>query len=410
MMAFLGRVLPGESKRIDSLRRQIVAFCSSLTAKCALIRGPIGSGKSTVARVVGLLKRVAPLGLEHAQRLLDDARFDVLHRIDLRYIPWYVELPLTGLVETLAESQLFGVTKGAFTGAREQRPGIFELAAVGRMSFGKEPAGALLTGGVVFLDEIGDLSLSLQAKLLPVLAGAPFYRIGGEGKTEHEIIYRGATLSASWRNLDDGALRPDLLSRVSSYILDVPGIDDRREDLGVLMTEVERLLNDALRKAVESAMLSDASVDRGYWQGRLDSLRPLTTKARRILGGVEWGQHGNLRGLTSTVEQILVNGREPEAVVSELPRVTAPLQEGRLEGRTGLLDRLLQRPADGDGIAGHLRAIEVEDRRQLQEYLLENSTYRRRLAGTLRISEPTLLKQIQQLDRRRRLTRRGESK
>jgi DNA-binding NtrC family response regulator len=406
MMAFLRRVLPGNSARLNSLRQQIVDFCSSLTAKSALIKGPIGSGKSTLARVVGLLKRAAPLQVEHAARLLDDARFDVLHRIDLRYIPWYVELPLTGLVETLAESQLFGVVKGAFTGAGELRAGVFEQASIGRVGHGREPAGALLTGGVVFLDEIGDLSPSLQAKLLPVLSGGTFYRIGGEGNTEHEITYRGATLSASWKDLDEGTLRPDLLSRVSSYVLDVPGIDDRREDFGILLDEVERLLRDAFGKAVETAIKTDSGCDRTYWQGRVSSFRGLTPRARRILEKVEWGRHGNLRGLTAATEQILVNGCDPEAAVSDLPHVTAPSPSGRLEAHPGLLERLLRRPADGDGIAGHLRALEVEDRRHLQEYLLDNSTHRQRLAIALRISEPTLLQQIQQLDRRRRSGRR----
>jgi transcriptional regulator with AAA-type ATPase domain len=78
------------------------------------------------------------------------------------------------------EAQLFGTEKGAFTGATSA-PGIFERASAGAMTKGSEAAGAKLTGGVVFLDEIGDLAPKVQAKRLPVLSGGVFYRIGTEG-------------------------------------------------------------------------------------------------------------------------------------------------------------------------------------------------------------------------------------
>ncbi len=406
IVRFLECVLPGRSQSVCVLREQIVVFCSSLTLKSVILRGPIGSGKSTVARLMGLLRRTAPLEVGEATRLLRDASFDGLHRVDLRYIPWYVELPLTGLVESLAESQLFGVTKGAYTGAGEQRAGVFEQAAKGRDPAGKEPAGARLTGGIVFLDEIGDLSHALQAKLLPVLSGAPFYRLGGEGDPEHEVVYRGVTVSASWKRLDDGTLRPDLLSRVSSYAIDVPGIDDRMDDFDLLLDEVQRLLREAFRRAVDDAKLADSAFDREYWQRRLDSFRLLTDTSRNILRGVEWTQHGNLRGLTAAVDQILANDRDPKTVVAELPLVTSPSPQLFDDGSAGLLGRLLKREGDGDGLAGHLRAIEVEGRRDLRDLLLDNEASRRRLARALGIAEPKLLAQIQQLDRRRRGSRR----
>src|SRR5262249_16960731 len=151
------------------------------------------------------------------------------NRVDLRLIPWFVELALTGLVESLAEAQLFGVVRGAYTGADRDRTGVFEQASTGRAGRNRVGAGALLTGGIVFLDEIGDLSPSLQAKLLPVLSGAPFYRLGGEGNTDYEMVYRGAIIAASWRPLEH-RLRPDLLSRFGSHVIDVPAIAEREED------------------------------------------------------------------------------------------------------------------------------------------------------------------------------------
>ena len=110
------------------------------------------------------------------------SRWNRANQIDSRFMAsWYVELPLTGLVETLAEAQLFGAVKGAFTGATD-RAEIFEQASTGRISTSDPSLAAQVTGGVVFLDEIGDLSESLQAKLLPVLSGGAFYRVGAEGR------------------------------------------------------------------------------------------------------------------------------------------------------------------------------------------------------------------------------------
>src|SRR5688572_18849888 len=120
MTTFLEKLLPGNSGVVRRLREGVVDFASSPSARRLILRGPIGSGKSTLARAIALLKRVAPLEPVEAQRILDDCRFDPSSsgRVDVRsIISWYVELALTGLVDTLAEAQLFGVAKGAFSGA-----------------------------------------------------------------------------------------------------------------------------------------------------------------------------------------------------------------------------------------------------------------------------------------------------
>src|SRR5207253_7842058 len=136
--------LPGVSSSVNRLRANVLDFCCTPTARALNIRGPIGVGKSTLARIVGFLKRLAPLIPQEAERMISDVRFDATHRIDIRIMPWYVELALTGLVESLADTQLFGVVKGAFTVADQSRPGVFE-----------RPRGALgagaTGGGVVFL-------------------------------------------------------------------------------------------------------------------------------------------------------------------------------------------------------------------------------------------------------------------
>jgi len=402
LLELLERALPGRGTRIKRLRDELVDFSTSLSAKTLLLRGPIGSGKSTIARLVGLLRRVAPLQRTAAERYVRDMRFEGPNRVDLRLIPWFVELALTGLVETLAEAQLFGVTRGAYTGAERQRAGVFEEASTGRVGRGKEPpAGARLTGGIVFLDEVGDLSATLQAKLLPVLAGGAFYRIGGEGNTEHELTFRGATIAASWKELDGGRLRPDLLSRLSSHVIDVPGIDERADDFGLLLDEVERTVLERIRHEIETALVAESELDREHWRARLDDLSPIGRSARRELAKVDWAQHGNLRGLAFALDLIHSSGRPVGQVIERLPIV--PSSEGQLDPYgLPLLQRAMARKSIGLGLAGHLRTIELEQRRMLRDALLRDRPSRQYLAENLGLSEEQLESQIHQLGRSRR--------
>src|SRR6185312_9768872 len=222
MVQFVERVVPGSSAAARELRGQLIDFAVNPTARALFLGGPVGSGKSTLARCVALLKRVAPLTAKDAKDLLGLTPFSGPNQIDANYMAsWYVELPLTGLIDSLAEMQLFGTEKGSYTGA-SPRPGVFEAASTGHMTRGRVATAAALTGGIVFLDEIGELSDNLQAKLLPVLSGGVFYRIGTEGEKDAGMQFNGVVLSASWRPLNEGRLRPDLVSRVAAYTIEVP--------------------------------------------------------------------------------------------------------------------------------------------------------------------------------------------
>lgn len=400
MRSTLERAVPGPSQVVRQMREQLLDFASSITSRTVLLKGPIGAGKSTIARFIGLLKRVAPLTVVEASRILSDVRYDGSNRIDLRYIPWYVELTLTGLVESLVEVQLFGSTKGAYTGSTQQRAGVFEHASTGRSSKGREHDASLLTGGVVFLDEIGDITPAIQAKLLPVLSGAAFYRIGGEGDTSHELQFRGVTITASWRRLDGGLLRPDLLSRVSTYTIVIPGLGEREGDFDALLDETQSSIVQTIRRSIDDAERAEPNLDRAYWRARKDSIRGLDSGVRRKLAKIDWSRHGNLRGLTAAVEQIIAAGRKPEMVIDELPIIREA--EPATEHIDGILTRLIDQAGQGGGVAGHVRAIEVQQRQRLREQLMSDPSLRQKLAERLSISEQQVVAQIQQLDRRRR--------
>lgn len=179
MRRFLERVMPGSTVVMAELRKRLLAFALNPATNTLLIRGPSGAGKSTTARAVAALVRVAMLNEVEAERILSDLKVEGTYLISMRsLVDWYVELPLTGLVESIADVQLFGSVRSAYTGASDAA-GIFEKAARGRA--GRTPVAAELTGGVVFLDEVGDVPPALQAKLLAILSRGSVYRVGAEG-------------------------------------------------------------------------------------------------------------------------------------------------------------------------------------------------------------------------------------
>ena len=399
MRIFVERTLPGQSASNLRVQRQVLEFVSSPTAKAILLRGPIGAGKSTIARVIALLKRVAPLSPEGAKEILDHVRFSGPNQIDFRYLSsWYVELPLTGLVESLAETQLFGSVKGAYSDAQD-RAGVFERASRGHAGRNQEfSIGARVTKGVVFLDEVGDLPEKLQAKLLPVLSGGVFYRVGGEGKEELE--FRGVTITASWKDFGAGGLRPDLLSRIAPYAIDVPGMDDRTEDFDLLLDGVQDAVIRITRTNIEELCTTDSAIDRGYWRARMDALKPLQRADRDFLRQISWGPRANLRGLTAAVEQILATGADAKTVLANLPIYDA--QTPDLPGDGDLFHRLMACDPTGDGLGAHVRTLELEGRKALRARLQADRGSLTRLSKALGIEQEKLRLQVRDLGRDRR--------
>lgn len=397
MTVVVERVVPGESERVRLLRQQVLQVCCDLSVKTVLLRGPIGAGKSTVARAIGYLRRMATLTEPAAKRLADNVRFDAPGRIDFRIMTWYVELALTGLSESLADSQLFGVGKKVATDV-EEKLGVFELAKKGRA--GGDDAGAAVTGGIVFLDEIADLPTSLQGKLLPVLSGGVFYRLGGEGIKKYELTFDGVTVVASWKAVDKGALRADLLSRVTQNVIDVPGIGDRREDLGVILTEVENSIIARRVAEIERICGVDPEVDRGFWREHAASPRRLTEEEKRALIGVDWTRFGNIRGLTHAVEKVLRGVALGDALATLIPVEGEGPSRGSASGPS-LLAQLLSRTGGGGGLAGQVREIELEQRRELRELLQADPDAKLRLAEVMGLEKEKIDYQAQQLDRAR---------
>ncbi len=405
MRAFIERVLPGKSQSIVTLRQNILDFCASPTARFALIEGPIGSGKSTIARVIAALKRVAPLRQKMAKEILESLRFSGSNLIDLNALPWYVELPLTGLASELAEAQLFGSVRGAFTGAVD-RAGVFESAMRGRRKRGdKEPEAAALTGGIVFLDEIGDLSPNHQSKLLPVLSGGAFYRLGEEGNDGKDMVFQGVVIAASWRTLGSSTFRADLLSRIGTNRLTVPSLGERMEDFPEILAGVERAARDRTLSAIQRIMIADPESDREYWGNRIHSLPTLSDLDRSALAEVDWSAHGNLRGLTMAVDLMTDRGISARDAIPTLRSIDG------LDGSAGrglgeaMISALLNRSPDGNGLLAHVRAVEREFRGLVQERLKLDRRLQSQLALRLGIESADFARAVSELDRDRSTNR-----
>jgi len=399
MRRFLERILPGKTEAMTDLRERLLAFALNPATNTLLIRGPTGAGKSTAARAVAALVRVAMLTEVDAERILTDLKVEGGNLISVRsLIDWYVELPLTGLVESIADVQLFGSVKTAYTGAGDTA-GIFEKAARGRE--GRTPVAAQLTGGVVFLDEVGDVPPALQAKLLAILSGGRVYRVGAEGDADRAVEFDGTVISATWKSLDPSSFRPDLLARIAGTEVTLPGLGERTDDLTEIILSVAEGVVSLVRTRVENAgRIEPDRVDKAYWLDWSQQLSGLEDREIATLAGVDWTRHGHMRGLTAAIRQILVFHDDVGEVVDRLP-VIGEASTLRVGDGGDLFDRLVRRTPDGNGIASHLRALALEDQWSLRG-LLEDPSRRRRLAKSLGIPEARVRTQAMELGRSRR--------
>ena len=206
-----------------------------------LITGETGSGKELIARSVH----------DNSPR---------------RGQPW-VDINCAALPEHLVESELFGYEKGAFSGADSSKPGLFELA----------------DHGTLFLDEIGELELKLQVKLLRVLDGAPYYRLGGHRKIKVGVRIVAATNQDLEAAVEEGRFRRDLFHRLGQLQLRVPPLRERPEDIVALAQHFLALKDDKLRLTAE-ALSALACYN---WPGNVRELRNLMAK---LALGAEGGE------------------------------------------------------------------------------------------------------------------------
>ena len=210
-------------------------------SETVLITGETGTGKELIARTIH----------ESSNR---------------KNKPW-VDINCAALPENLVESELFGYEKGAFSGADASKPGLFELA----------------DKGTLFLDEIGELQLQTQVKLLRVLDGQPFYRLGGHRKIRVDVRIVAATNQNLEAAVKEGRFRQDLFHRLGQFQLRVPPLRERPEDTVALAEHFLRLKAPGKNFSEQaiSALLSHG------WSGNIRELRNLVARMAMESPGME---------------------------------------------------------------------------------------------------------------------------
>ena len=233
----------GESSGMMELRGLIEKVAPSEAR--VLITGPNGSGKELVAHQI--------------------------HQQSARSKNAMVEVNCAAIPSELIESELFGHKKGAFTGAQKDRKGKFELAH----------------GGTLFLDEIGDMSLSAQAKVLRALQEHQITPVGGDRSIKVNVRVLAATNKDLRKEIEAGKFREDLYHRLSVILIEVPGLNDRRDDIPLLAVHFLQQIADDYGVAVKTISNKGLAALQGYdWTGNIREFRNVIERLH-ILGGME---------------------------------------------------------------------------------------------------------------------------
>lgn len=220
----------GDSKALNTIREMIEKVAP--TDARVLITGSNGSGKELVAREI------------HSKSNRSNAPL--------------VEVNCAAIPSELIESELFGHEKGAFTSAVATRKGKFELAE----------------GGTIFLDEIGDMSLSAQAKVLRALQENKITRVGGDKEIKVDVRILAATNKDLKKEIEKGEFREDLYHRLSVIPINVPSLNDRKEDIPLLAEHfISLICNDYGMPARTITKTAMAELQKKDWTGNIREFR-----------------------------------------------------------------------------------------------------------------------------------------
>lgn len=234
----------GESKELNNIK-ELIKKVSPTDAKI-LITGPNGSGKELVAKSI--------------------------HSSSNRAHSPLIEVNCAAIPSELIESELFGHVKGSFTGAVKDKTGKFEAA----------------NSGTIFLDEVGDMSLSAQAKVLRVLQDNCIQKVGGGKDIKIDVRVIAATNKDLKNEIEKGKFREDLFHRLAVIIVKVPSLNKRRDDIPLLISH----FSDNISRSQGS------------------DVKKFSKSAIKLLKSMDWT--GNVRELRNVVERLIILGDENE--------------------------------------------------------------------------------------------------
>jgi two-component system, NtrC family, nitrogen regulation response regulator NtrX len=251
----------GESAAIRTLKQQIAL--AGPTNGWVLIHGESGSGKELVARTI--------------------------HKASKRASGPFIEVNCAAIPQELIESELFGHEKGAFTGATGMKRGKFELA----------------DHGTIFLDEIADMSLATQAKVLRVLEGQQFQRVGGTRTLKTDVRVIAASNKDLAEEIRKGSFREDLFYRLNVIPLEVSPLRDRKEDIPILVRH----------------FLQEFATEYGQ--------KPKTIDAAALDLFLRYPWKGNVRELRNFIERMMIMVPGPAIAAADVPAPVSRPQAGK---------------------------------------------------------------------------------
>lgn len=322
----------------------VVATIKDITEEAAPQKREVIGESGAMREVMNFVRRVAAseattILLEGENGTGKDLIAKTLHYQSLRQAEPFIAINCAAIPETLLESELFGYEKGAFTDARAQKRGIFELA----------------DRGTLFLDEIGEIPLMLQAKLLRVLEEQTFRRLGGLKDIKLDLRVIAATNKNLREAVKEGAFRQDLYFRLNVIQIHIPPLRERTEDILPLTRFFIEHYNKKFKRSIEG--VSDA--------------------AARLLLSHDWP--GNVRELRNAIERSMILEESALITPPSLPiAISRPESNG-----TGPTLAPVEIPTDG-------LSLEDNERSLLAKALEKTNGNQTQAARLLRITRDTL--------------------
>jgi two-component system response regulator FlrC len=329
-----------------ALERRRLIDLEDRTRRTRSIEPVLSHGDPAMKPVVEAIGKVAPTG---ATVLLlgesgtgKEVAARAVHQLSDRADKPFLALNCAAVTETLLESELFGHEQGAFTGADERRRGRIELA----------------NGGTFFLDEVGELKLELQAKLLRVIQEKSFERVGGRRTLEADVRWVAATNRDLRQLIEDGRFREDLYHRLAVFPIRLPPLRDRKSDiLPIARVLLDRIGADLKRRRLELGESAESKL-------------------------LSWHWPGNVRELANALERAAILAGDQPIGADHI----------WLEASSG------PRPAGGSGGSGGVRTLAELEKEGIQRALDATEGNRRRAAELLGIGERTLYDKLKRYD------------
>ncbi len=323
--------VPGETESMKKIY-EIVRTVSASETTTVLIQGESGTGKEMIASMI--------------------------HRLSPRHNKPFMEINCASLPEELLESELFGHEKGAFTDAKQRKLGLLELA----------------NNGSLFLDEIGEMSQTIQVKLLRVLEKMTFRRVGGTKDLKVSV----RIISATNRNLEEevekGAFREDLYYRLKVVPINIPPLRERQEDLYILTKHFLNKYNKQFKK----------------------NFQEIDDEAFKILMSYQWP--GNIRELKNVIERIVLLEDDEIFKLEHLPSNIRKKAEGiHKPSAIKMAEVALHRPLPREGIPFEdiVQSLENE---LISKAMAESGNNQSKAARLLRLNRDKLRYRLKNFD------------